>query len=175
MGTLTGAIVGGRVYLLVALEDAVGNQQGGRGRHLDRLLFVGSASDQGEDIEDAVARRAVPAAGGPLQVLLAEGEVGLPTADDGRVAGRVVVVGVRLFAEQAVDVGAQGHALIGQLGILALFVDPGVDDLLLLFGHLQGIGAGIAAVGHQVGDGQKGADQHFFIIFAGIAAADCRR
>ena len=58
------------------------------------------------------------------------------------------------------------------MGLFALaLVGAGFDDLLLLFGHLQGVGPGVAAVGHQIRDGQKGADQHFFIIFAGIAAA----
>ena len=55
----------------------------------------------------------------------------------------VVVVGVRFLANHAVNVRPQGDLLVSQLGILALLVDRGVDDLLLLVGDLQAVGLGV--------------------------------
>ncbi len=82
----------------------------------------------------------------------------------------VVVVGVRGFANQPVDVGPDGDVLIGQLGIVAVFVGAGLDDLLLFVGDLQGIGPGVLSVVEQVGDGQHRPHQDLFIILARIAA-----
>ena len=45
--------------------------------------------------------------------------------------------------------------------------DP-LHDLLLLVGHLQGVRLGVAAVVHQVGQGQHRANQDLLVIFAGV-------
>ena len=80
-----------------------------------------------------------------------------------------------LFAQRAVEVGAQGDPLVGQLGVLARLVGAGLDDLLLLVGDLQGVGRRVVAVGHQVRQGQHGADQDLLVVLAGVGRTWCRR
>ena len=61
----------------------------------------------------------MPAVLGAFQILLAIGEIGLPTANHGAGPGGVVVVGVGVFAKHPLEIGADRDVLVGQLGIVA--------------------------------------------------------
>jgi hypothetical protein len=106
-----------------------------------------------------------------LEILLAGGEIGLPAYNRLEGSGRVVVVGVRLFAENAAEIRGQCDLLVGRLGVLLVLDCRGLDDLLLLVHDLQAVGLGIAAVVHQVGDGEHCPDENFFVILAGVGQA----
>ena len=92
----------------------------------------------------------------------------LPVDHLGVGAHGVVEIREALFGQHAVDVGPQGDLLVAELGILAAGIGTGLDDLVLLVVDLERIGGGIAAIAHQVGDGQKGADQDFLVILAAV-------
>ncbi len=151
------------------VADHGGGQEHGDGRgRLDDFHLVRPAAHQRKDVQHAVAALAVVAVHGPIDVGGAEGEVGLPTADLGPAPGGVVEVYVVGLLQRAVDVCAQGHALVGQLRILARGVGPGLDDPLLHVADLQGVGVGVLAAAHEVGEGQHGPHQDLLVILAGV-------
>ena len=151
------------------VDDGAGGEHRDRGGHFHGFHLVRPAPHQGEDIEHAVALLAVVAVHCPLDVVAAVGERGLPTANLHIASRGLVVVDAAGLVDRAVDVFAQGHALVGQLGILLGPLGAGGNDPLLHVGDLQGVRRGIRPAAHQVRDGQHGADEDLFVVFAGIS------
>jgi hypothetical protein len=110
----------------------------------------------------------VPALANALQIKPTGRKPGLPGDHGGKRALGVVVVPVRRFAQHAVQIGARGDAAVSVFRILLGQSRARLDQLLLFGPGLQAIGLGVHAVAHQVGQGQHDANQHFFVIFAGV-------
>ena len=78
---------------------------------------------------------------------------------------------MRRFAQDPVQVGAERDLLVSQLRIGAVRRRAGIDNALLLFGHLQAVRLGVLAVPHQAGDRQHRADHDLLVVLARIRSA----
>ena len=103
------------------------------------------------------------------QIVRAGREAGQPAHDHLAVAGDVVKVAVRLLAQRRAQIGGQGDLLIDGFRVRSIRLSGRGNDLRLLVDQLQAIGFRVVAASHQIGQGQIGADQHFFVVFARIA------
>ena len=149
-------------------DDPIGDEHRLAGRNLADFAFVRPAADKGKQVQNAVAGRRVAALANSLQIEPAGGKIGLPGHDGGKRAFGVVVVPVRRFAQNTVQIRPHRHAAISVFGVLLVQLRARLDDLLLLGVHLQAVGLRVPAIAHQVRQRQGDADQDFFVILARV-------
>jgi len=151
-------------------EHVAGEHHAQARRHLHHLRLERPVPHEGEHVDHAVAAGRVEPAGGPGLVRGTGAEVGLPAGDGGEVAGGVVVVAMGGLAEDAPQVGRQGHLLVAGLGVRAVGAAGGRDDPVLLGDHLQAVGLGVVAVLHEVRQRQHRPHEHLLVIRARVGA-----
>ena len=105
---------------------------------------------------------------GPRAIGPARPEVGLPVDHQLKISKGVVVVAVRLLAEDAAQIRGQRDLPGGGLRVGAVLLGRGPHDLLLPLGGLIRVGLGIGAVAGEIRDREHGADEHLLVILAGI-------